>query len=294
MNGKGSTVRRLDVQARTVVKFLINHRGKRRAIRRAYAYRAIGRLGATIIGFDGPGATYLVRPDDLLGQWAFEGKGFDQDKLGRVMEHLGAHGTFIDVGANVGVTTLPALCRFGFERAIAIEPSPDNVRLLRAALALNDVEGLVEVVAAGASASQGSMELELSPDNSGDHRIRMTSTDGAYGEAERASVRVKVIRLDDLDVDPADVGLLWIDAQGHEGQILAGARKFLARKVPTVIEYWPYGLRRAGGIDSLHGLIRDHFETVLDLTTEEIFPASGVAELARVYAGTASTDILLR
>jgi hypothetical protein len=52
------------------------------------------------------------------------------------------------------------------------------------------------------------MELELSPDNSGDHRIRITSTDGAFGEAERVSVRVNVIRLDDLDVDPANVGLL--------------------------------------------------------------------------------------
>jgi hypothetical protein len=136
VNRRASTVRRLDFHVRTAVKFLLNHRGKRRAIRRGYAYRAIGSLGASIIGFDGPGATYLVRSDDLLGQWAFEGKGFDEDKLGRVVEHLGAHGTLIDVGANVGVTTLPALRRFGFERAIAIEPSPDNVRLLRAALAL--------------------------------------------------------------------------------------------------------------------------------------------------------------
>jgi hypothetical protein len=132
----GPRVRRAELHARRGVKFLLNYHGQRRAIRRGYAYRAIGRLGASIIGFDGPGGTYLVRSDDLiLGRSAFEWQGFDEDKLGRVVEQVGAHGILIDVGANVGVTTVPALCRFGFEKAIAIEPSPDNLRLLRAVLA---------------------------------------------------------------------------------------------------------------------------------------------------------------
>src|SRR5262245_2250230 len=41
-------------------------------------------------------------------------------------------GLLVDVGANIGTTTIPAVTTCGFEAAVAIEPDPDNARLLRA------------------------------------------------------------------------------------------------------------------------------------------------------------------
>jgi FkbM family methyltransferase len=56
--------------------------------------------------------------------------------------------TIVDVGAHIGTTTIPALSRQGFVRAVAIEPDPAHLPLLRANVALNQLEERVTVVAA--------------------------------------------------------------------------------------------------------------------------------------------------
>jgi hypothetical protein len=43
-----------------------------------------------------------------------------------------------------------------------------------------------------------------------------------------------------------DIAIVWIDVQGYEGYVFAGARTLLATGVPVVSEIWPYGIRRAG------------------------------------------------
>jgi len=34
-----------------------------------------------------------------------------------------------------------------------------------------------------------------------------------------------------------ELGLVWLDVQGHEGEVLAGARTLLESRVPVVMEY---------------------------------------------------------
>jgi hypothetical protein len=71
-----------------------------------------------------------------------------------------------------------------------------------------------------------------------------------YHEHTRPLIPVPLRRLDDLldehGVARSEVGLLWMDVQGHEQHVLEGAPKLLAGGVPLVVELWPYGLRRAG------------------------------------------------
>lgn len=69
--------------------------------------------------------------------------------------------------------------------------------------------------------------------------------------------------LAELDVN--DLTLVWVDTQGHEAHVLAGATETQRCRVPWVIEYWPYGLRRANGIDLLHSLIAENFSTIVDV-----------------------------
>ena len=57
--------------------------------------------------------------------------------------------SFVDVGANIGTTTIPALLSHGFETAVAIEPEPENVRVLRMNVLLNDLEDRVDGAARG-------------------------------------------------------------------------------------------------------------------------------------------------
>ena len=65
--------------------------------------------------------------------------------LRRTMSVLGelglapAGGTLVDVGANIGTTTVSGLRQHGFERAVACEPEPRNVLLLELNIVANDL-----------------------------------------------------------------------------------------------------------------------------------------------------------
>ena len=64
----------------------------------------------------------------------------------------------------------------------------------------------------------------------------------------------------DLDLDTVD--LVWMDAEGHEGHVLEGARRLVAAGMPVLTEYCPYTLSRAGGLDRFHALVAERYETV--------------------------------
>ena len=72
-------------------------------------------------------------------------------------------------------------------------------------------------------------------------------------EGWKATVTVPVRSVDSLVaeglIEPARLGLVWIDVQGHEAHVLAGAQRLLEQGVPTVIEVWPYGLARTDGTE---------------------------------------------
>ena len=158
---------------------------------------------------------------------------------------------FVDVGANIGTTTVPALLSHGFETAVAIEPEPENVRLLRLNLLLNDLEDRVTVLPLAASNAVGFSELVVDPSRAGKHWI---ATDRSKlprkHRGEGALLNVETVTLDHLVatgvLDPERTGLVWMDAQAHEGHILEGASSLLGRGVPLVLEWHPGILDRFG------------------------------------------------
>ena len=217
--------------------------------------------------------------------------------------------TWVEVGANIGTTTLPVILRHGAQQCIALEPAGANLTLLRANLAANGVGPDVAcVLPVAASDSPGAVEFELSSNNSGDHRVRRQekpATNGpeVYAERQRLVVTVPAARLDDIlaeqNVELSDVGLVWIDTQGHEGHVLAGAPRLLASAAPIIMEYWPYGLRRAAGLELLHQLMRDSGRRIIDLRdtlrcgTLQVLSRPELDALAERYPNQQFTDLAL-
>lgn len=255
---------------------------------------------------DGP--RLLFRTDDeVIGQMLHVTGSFDPEGLATALEVLwaagrAAGGTFLDVGANIGTTTVPALLGGGFDSAVCVEPDPENLRLLRCNLALNDLQDRADVVAAGVSAADGELLLEESADNRGDHRLRVpggAAGDGSYDEARRRVRPVPVLTLDRvLDrtaTQVGDVGVVWVDTQGHEGHVLASAGRLLQAGVPFVVELWPYGLDRAGGRALLLDVVRARFRHVVDLADprRRLLPAGELGRLADSLTGVAHTDVVL-
>jgi FkbM family methyltransferase len=125
---------------------------------------------------------------------------------------------------------LPAVRRF--DSAIAVEAEPRNAALLRANAALNGVEGRIVVREAACSSSSGEVELLLSEKHGG-HAVGHPKPGGR-------SLLVPAVPLDDLiaaeGVLASDVGLVWMDVGGHEGEVLRGAQGLLESGVPIVAE----------------------------------------------------------
>jgi FkbM family methyltransferase len=214
-------------------------------------------------------------------------------------------GTLLEVGANIGTTTVVALAEEGFGAAICFEPLPENHDLLLRNLAENGLGERARVFRRVLSDRSGDVEFEVSPTNSGDGRVRVGSANGggsdAFGESGRATVTVPAVPLDELvgagEVDLGGVALAWLDVQGHEGHVLRGARTLVGSDVPVVVELWPYGLRRAGGVDALAELVRANYSGIVDLSEPSGPPRSAgeIDDLIAVYGREPdlSTDLLL-
>lgn len=214
-----------------------------------------------------------------------------------VLERLGhgrPHGTFVDVGANIGTSSIHAL-RLGFSSAIALEPESANFGTLRINIAANRDEKRVRALGVAVSDGEGTADLQLSRGNSGAHWLSARGT--ASVRRGRALERVEVTTLDALagrgDYDPADVGLLWMDVEGHELQVLRGATVLTARAVPVVMEFSPRNLARAGQLDTIVEVIAPHYTHLVDLHDEPTpLPATRIDELAARYRKD-FTDVLL-
>ncbi|MCW2606214.1 MAG: FkbM family methyltransferase [Frankiales bacterium] len=254
-----------------------------------------------------PGRPQLLfgTDDSVIGRELSEGGSFDAAQTERalnVVRRLGRTGTtFVDVGANIGTSTVAALWDHGFAQALCMEPDVTNVRLLRCNLALNGLEGRAVVRQVALSAQAGELLLEQAPDNRGDHRLRLPGPveDGLYGEAARPVEPVAVVTLDDAlheaGLQTDDVGVVWVDNQGHEAHVLRGGAATIAAGVPFVVELWPYGLRRAGGLELFQETVRRDFGAFVDVRSERSEPQSTdrLEDVVRGLEGLAHTDLVL-
>ncbi|MGE5272765.1 MAG: FkbM family methyltransferase [Verrucomicrobiota bacterium] len=199
---------------------------------------------------------------------------------------------FVDVGANIGTTTVSALRRFGFASAVALEPSPENFRGLRLNLVANDVEERVTALHVAAATHEGTRPLDTDRRHSGGHRL---ARKGKAEKAKEGRVEVRVVTLDGLVqegiVDPGRVGLLWVDAAGDEGKVICGATRLLERGVPIVAALRPRRMKP----DARTALIAA-LEGYRFVDTAGLHPgatAHGVDELEEALAGGPRTLDLL-
>jgi FkbM family methyltransferase len=206
------------------------------------------------------GRLSVSNKDWLIGKHLFVRRDYELDFIRRTIAFLRGEGllkegknrTVVDLGANVGMICIALLREGFFENAIAFEPSPRSFRLLEKNVAQNGFGEKIRCFPLALSSSDGEIEFELAADNSGDSRVKSTSEAGAMGEQKRETVAVKAKTFDSfLDQNPsvnaAEIDLIWIDIQGHEGHFFEGAKQFFSeRKIPVVNEFWGYGISRSG------------------------------------------------
>jgi FkbM family methyltransferase len=154
-------------------------------------------------------------------------------------------GLYVDIGANIGTTLIP-IAQKADVTCVALEPEPVTYQYLLNNIAANCVHGNVQTHQVAAFSSRSSLLFEVSPDNAGDNRLRMTEATGSLGEELWHSLRVPAVPLDEIiPIDSREL-VVKIDTQGAEPHVIEGGKATIARAGLLIMEFWPYGMMRMG------------------------------------------------
>lgn len=209
----------------------------------AWAFlRPVLRLADQSAGFvwrGGPaGARFHLRYSEQIGAHIAMFGFFERAEVESLMDALVAGTSAIDVGANVGIFTIPLALRAAPSgRVFAIEPYAPNVARLLEHLELNGVAN-AELHEVAAGASDGTAELQLSDDPA----CPSTTIVPRHAAAQR-TLTVPQRRLDSMwhAAGRPQIGVVKIDVEGSEVTVLEGALDLIRICRPVLlVETWEH------------------------------------------------------
>ena len=192
----------------------------------------------------------LFTRDQIISKEFFANDNFEFEKFQKVIDFLKKDyqiTKLYDIGANIGVTCIPAVNRDLVKQAIAVEPESENFKLLKLNISLNNLADKIKTFNYALSSENNKLlNLEVSDATSGGHRIRLSNRKKGVHEEEKQEVQSVMSKTFDSlfpNINSKE-DLIWIDAQGFEPNILSGADKLIISGAPVVIEFWPYALKQ--------------------------------------------------
>jgi len=223
------------------------------------------------------------------------------DEAGGVVKHLAHDGrlplreildarelaigrAMIDIGANVGTTSIPRVVLGDFSYVYAAEPDLANYDCLVQNIVSNQLRGLVLPDRMAIGDTEGEMTMRVQA--SGTHHLVADASDVAGVEQVTVPCLTLDAWIDRMGIDLSEVTFIKSDTQGWDARVLAGAARVLARKhIAWQIEFSPAMLQRAGWtVDEVFGLLRQHFTHFIDLRGDEGVRARRVSELHEALA----------
>jgi FkbM family methyltransferase len=135
-------------------------------------------------------------------------------------------GTLLDLGANIGLTSVWLAKKYPIERVIAVEPDRTNAILARRNLSLNAIKS--EVLEAAIGPHEGTVGFESSPVSN-------------LGRVSEKGLPVPMITVDTILEKSAcpKLALVKIDIEGSEQQLFDGPTGWLDCTDAIIIEFHP-------------------------------------------------------
>lgn len=173
----------------------------------------------------------------------------------------GCGGTYLDIGANIGMTTIPIAQHNDQVKCYAFEPEPINYRNLVRNIAENCPSSNVKTYQLALHEREEVLPFEIADGNLGDHRLHIeTGLLAKQNEVGRKIIEVCCVRLDDLPIELTGPVFAKIDTQGAEPFVFAGGRQTLARADTILVEWSPYHMARLGGDPNVVlSFLEEHF-----------------------------------
>lgn len=204
----------------------------RRAV--AKAHRAVLRAASAPVlrtyDFAGFAVTHDIRN---LAEWHAFVDGVYQPGIGALMAHFSDENSGVaDIGANVGIFTLPLARHVRKGQVYAFEPNPTSCRVLSEAVRANGLLSRATVERVALGATEGEAAFFVPADNAGAAGLQGT------GRARCGhTLRVNVSTFDSwwAGVGEPSISVVKIDVEGHEPEVLQGMAGALDALRPVVI-----------------------------------------------------------
>ena len=167
---------------------------------------------------------WLVPDDDtrvsglLENDLSMDHPSYEDKYRSLVIESLSNKRTFVDVGANVGIWSLPM--KLHFEKVISYEPSKQNIECIK-----SNIPSGIELREKAVADFNGEAEFHQAGKNCGDGKLCREGVKSAYV--------VPVVKLDDENLQNVD--MIKIDTQGWELDVLKGMSNLINSQRPWIM-----------------------------------------------------------
>lgn len=233
------------------------------------------------------GQRLVVHADDLIGMEIYVDGVFEKNCLDafsnfiRPLEIACKDWLALDIGANIGNHSVYFSPLFG--RIVSFEPNPSNFELLKLNASLSHN---IDVRNFGLGESEKIIELY-------ENEVNLGGTSAVYRKGEAKPVQVAIKKLDALDLDFADLGLIKIDVEGMEAEVIKGARATIARHLPIILfEQHVEDFSDADPETESIKLLRDfgyRFCWYQELTTKQSWLIRRMKNLLEIFTGRTET-----
>lgn len=175
------------------------------------------------------GINFYLDISDLVDWYLYFG--FSESSRNNLYQNISPGNTIIDVGANVGDTTLHIAKLIGCEGSVhSFEPDPINFKRLSNNVESNDFSNIV-INNKGLGNVPGKFTIhQVAEGNKGMNRI-LTKTESTFSSSE-----IHVTTIDSYlnRKGITEIDLIKIDVEGYELNVLQGAREILYKSHPLL------------------------------------------------------------
>lgn len=194
-------------------------------------------------------------------------------------------GYFLDIGANIGTTSIYAKNKLPSDvQVIAFEPIADNYLLLKANCTVNNFEDII-VENMGLSNVNEKKTMKICNENMGGCCITELENDNL----QNAMFMKLDTYVENVKIDVNKIEYIWIDTEGHEAEVIEGAKNVLKNSNAYVyMEYNPAIYIKNKTYESLVNNLQEIFDCFIcyqmfesgDKTIKNICEIDSVKELA--------------
>ena len=161
---------------------------------------------------------------------------YEYDIVSRVTKLIRPNSTFFDVGANIGLMSVPALATCPSCRVVSFEPSPNTLPFLERTINASAYSDRWTITGKGISSCAG--ELDFSTGHPDFALFEGFKSGNRMPNSKSVKVPVSTLDCEWHTLEQPSVSLVKIDVEGGEAGVLDGAVEMIRACHPAIITEW--------------------------------------------------------